>query len=126
MTLTEKIFTLKSIAPFNNLSDQELIITANITQEKKYKSGDLIYTGGNTLYNLFIIAKGMVSVKSDKKIEGFFGFNELVIDEVITEDIYAKEDVTILLISKAHLLTLIYESPSIMIEFLSIKEGVES
>jgi len=126
MTLTEKIFTLKSIKPFNNLSDQELIITANITQEKKYKSGDLIYTGGNTLYNLFIIAKGMVTVKSDKKIEGFFGFNELVIDEVITEDIYAKEDVTILLISKAHLLTLIYESPSIMIEFLSLKEGVES
>jgi len=124
MTLTEKIFALKSIAPFNKLSDQELIITANITHEKSYKEGDLIYTNGNTLYNLFIIARGEVACESEKQIEGYFGFNELVIDEVINQDIYAKADVTILLISKAHLLTLIYESPSIMIEFLALKERV--
>jgi len=125
MTLTEKIFALKSIAPFNNLTDQELIITANITQEKRYKDGDLIYTNGNTLYNLFIIARGELNYENEKQIGGYFGFNELVIDEVINEDIYAKGVVTMLLISKAHLLTLIYESPSIMIEFLSLKEGVE-
>jgi len=125
MTLTEKIFALKSIAPFSNLTDQELIISANITQEKSYKDGDLIYTNGNTLYNLFIIANGEINCENGKQIKGYFGFNELVIDEVLNEDIYANGDVTMLLISKAHLLTLIYESPSIMIEFLSLKEGVE-
>ncbi|NQY92673.1 MAG: cyclic nucleotide-binding domain-containing protein [Campylobacteraceae bacterium] len=126
MTLTEKIFTLKSIAPFNNLTDQELIITANITQEKNYKDGDLIYTNGNALYSLYIIANGEVVSKNEKRIVGIFGFNELVIDEVINEDICAKGDVSMLLISKAHLLTLIYESPSIMIEFLSLKEGADA
>jgi len=125
MTLTEKIFVLKSIAPFNNLTDQELIITANITQEKSYTDGDLIYTNGNILYNLFIIASGELNCENKKQIGGYFGFNEVVIDEVINEDIYANGDVTMLLISKAHLLTLIYESPSIMIEFLSLKEGAE-
>ncbi len=126
MTLTEKIFLLKSIPPFNNLSDSELILTANITQVKTYMNEAIIYTEGNELYNLFIIANGEVITSNNKKIKHHFGFNELVKDEVINENICALGEVTMLLISKAHLLTLLYESPSIMIDFLSLKSGDES
>lgn len=123
MTLTEKIFILKSIPPFNTLSDSELILTANVVQTKTFEDKSLIYTNGGTLHYLFILTDGKMVNDKNEKINNFFGFSELINDEVINDDIYALGKVTMFLISKAHLLTLLYETPSIMIEFLSLKQG---
>ena len=123
MTLTEKIFLLKSIPPFNTLSDSELTLTANVVQTKTFEDKSLIYTSGGTLYYLFILANGEMVNDKNEKIDNFFGFSELINDEIIDENLFASGKVTMLLLSKAHLLTLLYETPAIMIEFLSLKQG---
>ncbi len=123
MKLTEKIFLLKSILPFNTLSDSELILTANVIQTKTFEDKSLIYTSGGALHYLFILANGKMINDKKENVENFFGFTELINDEVLQQNIYASGEVTMLLISKAHLLTLLYETPSIMIEFLSLKQG---
>jgi len=120
MTLTQKVFILKSIAPFNTLSDSELIITAQMLQVKYYEKGKKIYSAGNSMYNLFIIAEGEVYDNFSQKQEGFFGLKALINDEVMEEDFIATKDTNILMISKAHLLTLLYECPYLMLGFLAL------
>lgn len=120
MTLTQKVFILKSIAPFNSLSDSELIITANMTQLKHYEKGKKIYSAGNSVYNLFIIAEGQVYDSFSKEQKGFFGLKALINDELMEHDYIALNNVSILMISKAHLLTLLFECPYLMLGFLSL------
>lgn len=124
MTLTEKIFTLKSIKPFNQLSDDELILVANTIEEKHYKDGVQIYSKGTNIYSMLMITEGKVTINNEKEYNNrYIGFQELVNDDVLDYDIYASGDVTLLTLSKAHLLTTLYESPSIMIGFLELKSG---
>jgi len=124
MTLTKKVFTLKSIEPFNKLSDDELILVANITEEKHYKNGVQIYSKGTNIYSMLVITEGKVSINNEIEYKNnYIGFQELVNDDVLDYDIYASGDVTLLVLSKAHLLTTLYESPSIMIGFLELKSG---
>ena len=124
MTLTKKIFTLKSIEPFNKLSDDELILVANITEEKHYKDGVQIYSKGTNIYSMLVITQGKVSINNEREYtNNYIGFQELVNDDVLDYDIYASGDVTLLVLSKAHLLTTLYESPSIMVGFLELKSG---
>jgi signal-transduction protein with cAMP-binding, CBS, and nucleotidyltransferase domain len=123
MTLTQKVFILKSIKPFDKLSDAELLLLADIISVKKYKKGSKIYSKENNLYNLYVIIDGEVVDDDQNKVDGYFGIKELLNDDVMENSFYANDDVTLFLISKAHLLTLLYESPSLMIGFLS--EGAE-
>lgn len=119
MTLTQKVFILKSIKPFDNLSDGELLLLADIISVKKYKKGSMIYSKENSLYNLYVIIDGEVVDDEQKEVKGYFGIKELLNDDMMDNSFYANEDTTLFLISKAHLLTLLYESPSLMIGFLS-------
>ena len=122
MTLTQKVFTLKGISPFNTLSDSELIITATMTQLKHYEKGSKIYSAGSTLYNLFVIAQGEAYNSFSQEQKGFFGLDGLLNDEALDYDVVALQDTDVLLISKAHLLTLLYECPYLMLGFLSLKK----
>ncbi len=124
MTLTEKVFILKSIKPFDRLSDSELILTANITKLKSYEKGKNIYSSGSTMFNLFIIIEGDVKTDAGENVEGCFGIKALVHDEAVPYTISASSDVKVLLISKAHLLTLLYECPALMVGFLSLEKEV--
>ena len=126
MTLTEKVFILKSIKPFDRLSDSELILTANITRLKSYENGKNIYSSGSAMYNLFVIVDGEASMSSGEKVDGCFGLRALVHDEVVPHTLLASSEVKVLLISKAHLLTLLYECPALMVGFLSLEKGVQN
>lgn len=122
MTLTQKVFTLKSIKPFDELTDSELILLADIIQVKRYKKDSTIYLKENSLFNLYVIVEGKVVDEEKNEIKRNFGLKELLNDDVIEKSFYAYDEVTLFLISKAHLLTLLYESPSLMIGFLSQQE----
>lgn len=118
MTLIEKVFTLKSIQPFDTLYDGELILTADVIKVKYFKAGDTIYRVDSLLSNLYIIAKGEIAYEDGESIKGYFGLETLVHDKPIKSNIIASSDVTFLLLSQEHLLTLLYESPHLMIGFL--------
>lgn len=123
MTLSEKVFILKSITPFDKLEDTELILLANIIQVKKYKKDALVYSKENNLNNLYIIIEGDVVDDNGKPVDRYFGLEELLNDKNIDSSYYSKDDSMAFLISKAHLLTLLYESPSLMVGFLSERES---
>ncbi len=118
MTLIQKIFTLKSIEPFDTLYNEELVLTADILKVKYYKAGDTIYTVDSLLSNLYIIVKGEVKYDDGHIIKDYFGLGTLVHDRPIKSNIIASTDVSFLLLSQEHLLTLLYESPHLMIGFL--------
>lgn len=122
MTLSEKVFILKSIAPFDKLEDSELILLADIIQVRKYKKDALIYSKENNLNYLYIVIEGEIVDDEGSLVDGYFGINELLNDENIQSSFYAKEESLVFMISKAHLLTILYESPSLMIGFLSKSE----
>jgi signal-transduction protein with cAMP-binding, CBS, and nucleotidyltransferase domain len=126
MTLTEKVFTLKVIKPFDSLSDQELIVTANMIQVKHYDEGEVIYSAHSSLYNLGVIASGEVKTSSGTVFENYFGLESIVHDVIMQEDIIAASNVTLLLISQEHLLTLLYESPHLMMGFLKSQKEEEN
>lgn len=123
MTLSEKVFILKSIKPFDKLEDAELILLANIVGVRKYKKDAQIYSKENNLNNLYIVVEGEVVDENGIEVEGYFGLEELLNDENIDNSFYSKDETMMFLISKAHLLTILYESPSLMIGFLSQSES---
>jgi len=121
MTLMEKIFILKSIEPFNLLNDKEIIIVANIMETKEYQKGDIVYDSQSFLNKLYLIAKGNVR-QGDRAIKTkYFGL-EVVTNKTIDENIVAAEASTICSLSQEHILTLIYESPHLMMGFLQSQE----
>lgn len=121
MTLMEKIFILKSIEPFNILNDREIIIVANIMESRDYQKNEIIYDSQSFLNKLYIIAKGQVR-EGDIAIEkGYFGL-EVLMNKSIKKNIVASEESTILSLSQEHILTLIYESPHLMMGFLQSEE----
>lgn len=125
MTLSEKVFIMKSLIPFNQLEDSELILLSDILQVKKYKKDSLIYSKENNLNNLYIIVEGEVIDEDAKSVKGYFGLEELLNDKNPDSSFYAKEESLLFLISKAHLMTILYESPSLMVGFLSQRESIK-
>ncbi|MBN2824128.1 MAG: Crp/Fnr family transcriptional regulator [Campylobacterales bacterium] len=118
MTLVDKIFILKSIHPFDILYDKELILLANVIDVRNYKAGEIIYDKENYLSRLYIIAEGIVKSENGESIENYFGLEMLSDEKSIEHNIVAHSDVTMLLISQEHLLTILYESPRLVIGFL--------
>lgn len=120
MTLIEKVFTLQSINPFENLKDAELILTANVIKIKKYKEKELIIPKEMPLNYLILMVNGVASTKSGKEFKSLFGARELLSDILPKEDLVAKDEVEVMLINKAHFFTLLYECPDLMLGFLNL------
>jgi CRP-like cAMP-binding protein len=126
MTLTQKVFALKNIAPFDTLSDAELILSANIMYEKVYENGAVIYNANTPIHNLLIVINGEVH-KGDSTVNSApLGLDCVINDDIMDEDIVASGETTILYLSKPHLLTLLFECPALMFGFLSQKKGVNN
>lgn len=118
MTLVDKIFTIQNTVPFNTLRHSEIILTANISSVKKFSKGSPLTSTDVAIQNLYVIIQGEVSYDG-KKISNFFGAEELLNDIVLDKEIICESDVEVLLISKGHFFTLIYECPGLMIELLA-------
>ncbi|CAA6806413.1 MAG: Unknown protein [uncultured Sulfurovum sp.] len=121
MTLMEKIFILRSIKPFNRLNDREIIIVANIIESRDYQKGEVIYDNQSFLNQLYIIAKGKVKQDNTPIKKPYFGL-EVLMNKTIKNNIVALEESTIFSLSQEHILTLIYESPHLMMGFLQSEE----
>jgi copper(I)-binding protein len=73
-----------------------------------------------------VIASGEVKTSSGTVFENYFGLESIVHDVIMQEDIIAASNVTLLLISQEHLLTLLYESPHLMMGFLKSQKEEEN
>jgi CRP-like cAMP-binding protein len=120
MTLIEKVFLLKSIHPFDVLLDREIILISNIVRVKHYKAKDIIHNANSLVFNFSIIADGEVAFENGTVIKDYFGLENLTQNIVMESSIIAVNDVTLLLLSQEHLLTLLHESPHLVLGFLNL------
>lgn len=117
MNLVEKIFILKNETVFSSLSNAELILVANIAKTRSYSKGSAIVEQNMPIQNIFILKDKNATYK-EKVLAKCFGAEEMLNDVTLEEDIVAQEDIEVILISKGHFYTLVYECPSFMIDLL--------
>ncbi|NMA82234.1 MAG: Crp/Fnr family transcriptional regulator [Epulopiscium sp.] len=116
---------------FSTLSDEELIKIVEMTGNKEYEKGDLIFLEGSSLQTLYIINKGQIKLfkytKDGKEQilhileEGdFFGELSLFEEEKVSFNAEAMAPVKICTLQKEDLEKLLKNHPDIAIKILQV------
>lgn len=122
MTLTERIFALKSVTPFDQLRESELTLIAQGVRVKSYAPGEAICTPDKPLRRLHVVAQGDVH-NGDNVVFPVFGIQTLLYNRLNDITLTAgSEGVTCLLIKKGAFYTIISECPGLLIGFLQLSE----
>lgn len=126
----ERERTCIEIVPiFNNLSYDEMLEIASITNSRQYKKGQMIYMAGDRGGNLFVVHKGKVKIsrlsETGKeqviRVLGpgeFMGELSLFVDEDLIDNAEALEDTAVCIISGENLKDLMGKYPSIAFKVL--------
>ncbi len=124
MTITEKIFALKSSPPFDKLKDSEIILIAEIVRERHYTAGRLLTGGENPLKNLYITVEGGVFHSGGRSLPPVIGMASLLFSRV-TGPLKASQDkgARCLVISKGQFFTIINECPNLLLRYLELING---
>jgi signal-transduction protein with cAMP-binding, CBS, and nucleotidyltransferase domain len=125
MTIIEKVFALKKLNPFDRLRDSELLIIAEVAEERRYAPGEIVSSEGKVLQKLYIVIDGQILVVGDATpIPAVFGVESLLFDIPIADMLKASssEGAVCLSISKRHFFTTIYECPELLLGFLETGE----
>ncbi len=124
MKIIEKLFALKNLDPFKRLRDPELLVIAEVAEERKYAPGETVGLEGRILQSLYIVIDGQILKESEQKsIPEVFGVESLLFDIPITGMLKASssEGAVCLRISKRHFFTTIYECPELLLGFLEME-----
>ena len=125
MKIIEKLFALKNLDPFNRLQDSELLVIAEVAEERRYAPGETVGLEGKILQSLYIVIDGQILKESEQKsIPEVFGAESLLFDIPITDMLKASSSkgAVCLRISKRHFFTTIYECPELLLGFLGTGE----
>jgi len=105
-----EVSELKGIEFFSTLSDEQLQEVANITSRRSFRANALIYRQGQSAGELFIIEKGLVSLRGLKSEEDLmlafelcepgdlFGAASLLKDQTYTLDAVCVENTDVFVI----------------------------
>ena len=120
MKLTEKIFGLKSISPFDRLGYSELVAIAEVTHLKCFAPGDRVIASGHVLQRLFAVIDGQIVRDGGAAMPPVFGERSLLDEMPIGADLKAGPNGAVcLLISKGHFYRILNEFPEFTLGFLS-------
>lgn len=127
MTIIEKTFAIRKLNPFNRLRDSELLIIAEVAEERRYAPGEIVSSEGRILQRLYIVIEGQIRIVGDPtSIPAVFGVESLLFDIPITDMLRASSEGAVCLrISKRHFFTTIYECPELLLGFLETSEYPE-
>lgn len=119
MKLTQKIFGLKRISPFDRLGYSELVAIAEITKIKRFGPGERVIASGHILQRLFAVIEGKIERPDGSAIAPVFGIHSLLDERPIDADLTAGEQGAVcLLISKGHFYRILNEFPEFTLGFL--------
>jgi CRP/FNR family transcriptional regulator, cyclic AMP receptor protein len=118
---------LKKCHLFQTLSDNELSLVAEITEEKKMKKGETLFYEGSNNQDLFVIVDGVIEISiraiGDEKIVltkmqdgGIIGDFAFVDEGVRSATGTVVEDAHLLLIKEKKFLELVNEYPHLGVE----------
>ena len=131
MLLTvEKAVFMKSVSVFASLEGEELAALAEITLEKEFKPGEVIFEEGQQAHHLYVIVEGKVEVfrrvdatEQPLSVLGereFFGEMAILDDEPRSASIRALEPTLALKVDRESFAELIHERPQIAFSIFKI------
>lgn len=120
MNLVERLFALRAAPPFADLYDSELAAIAEVTKVRVLPPGGVAQRAGRPVRSLFVVAEGGLVDAAGAALPATWGERYLVTGREAPEEIRAHpgEGATCLLIPRPHVLTLVHESPSVLLALL--------
>lgn len=119
LTVIERFFKLRDVAPFDRLYDSELSLIAGAAVQRTYAPGHVIVSSGKLLKALFIVVDGCLEDSEGRRLPQVFSPEFLLMGIPAEGDIKAsaEQGATCLLISKGHFFTMLYECPALALGF---------
>jgi len=129
MTLTERLFTLRTLPPFNGLREGELAVIVGSAVERVYQPGQLVASAGKPLRALFVILSGALAGPDGCELPHVYGYASLVTGSQLKQAVRAAPGTgaTCLLISQGYFFTLLHECPGLAVGLLGMEcEAIEA
>lgn len=128
MTISDKIFALKAVPPFDRLRDSELALIAEASQVRRYGAGEIVCSPEKALLKLHIVVEGAVRHTGGGAGPSVFDLGALLFDTPIGHALEAAPGgAACLLVNKGNFYTMINECPNLVAGFLArdgASEGV--
>lgn len=123
MTITEKIFALKSTQPFDRLRDSEVVLIAQEARVKRFEPGEFVSSPDKPLRRLHVVTEGEVTDGENGKPLPVFGVKPLLFNQGAGEILRAGgEGATCLTIKRGNFFTIANECPSLIVGFVELAE----
>lgn len=122
MTISERLFKLRATAPFNLLSDAELVIIAEAVVERHYEPGKHIVSKDKPARALIITTHGSLTDSDGHRLPEVLLLEELLTGTPLSYDVHSSptEGAECLLINKGHFFTILYECPALATGFIEM------
>jgi CRP-like cAMP-binding protein len=124
MTLTEKMFMLRSVAGFERLHDTELAVIAEIATERRFGPGDTVCMAGSTSGRAYVVVQGSIVTPDGTAVPGIVGVGSVLFDLPAATTLCASRDqgALCLSISRSHFFTVAHQCPALLCGLLEVKD----
>lgn len=125
MTLVERIFRLRSVAPFDRLTDAELALIADSAVLRHYQPGKRVVSRDKPARALFVTLHGSLADEQGRPLPDVLPMASLLSGKPLPCDILtsATDGAVCLLINKGHFFTILHECPALTIGFVELCGG---
>lgn len=124
-TLIDKAFALKKSSLFSELDLDLLLAIGDKMNTSEFDEAEIIFPIYQEAHRMYFIAEGSVIIQDESnafltqlRSGEFFGDESLFNDKPRAYNAIAGKNVTLLTLSKTHLMTIIEECPSVAIRLL--------
>jgi CRP-like cAMP-binding protein len=113
MHISEKMFALKRLTPFNELRHGELALIAEVTRERTLTPGEVVLAAGVPVARLYAVVQGRLLAANTQLVPAVFGTVSLLYNYPLAYDLCVAPEAgaTCLIIGKGHFFTIINECP---------------
>ncbi|MCB1181663.1 MAG: cyclic nucleotide-binding domain-containing protein [Chlamydiia bacterium] len=127
INLIDKAFLLKTTHLFGNLDLDLLLIISDKMEMVSHKKGSYIFRKGHDATKMYLVTEGTIEILNFNgeqlalvNVGDFFGDESIFNERPRAYDAKCKTDVTVLNLSRSHLLSIISECPSVAIQLLEV------
>jgi signal-transduction protein with cAMP-binding, CBS, and nucleotidyltransferase domain len=118
-TLTERLFALRAISPFDKLQVSELAAIAEVLTERRFGANEAIVGGDEVLQRLYFVFEGTVVTADGREMPSFFGLSSLLFEKPPGVDLLAgPQGAVCLVLTKAHFYTAAFECSGLLVHLL--------
>lgn len=123
MTLTERMFALRSVPGFDQLRDEERLAVAASMTERRYGPGEVVVLAGSSMSHLLVVVAGQVRAPGSSRSQPpVVGADLLLTNRPAAETLAADavEGAVCLKMSKGYFFTVVNECPALLVEMIRL------